>query len=102
MPTIEQLLKVLATEPNDPFTLYGLAQAYAKAGRTAEALDHYDRCLVADPGYCYAYFHKAKALEDAGRVAEAAGVLRAGIVVAKRVGDSHAASEMSGYLDMIE
>lgn len=102
MPTIEQLLKVLATEPNDPFTLYGLAQAYAKAGRTAEAIEHYDKCLAADPAYCYAYYHKAKALEDAERLPEAVGVLRAGIEVARRAGDAHAVSEMAGYLDMLE
>ncbi len=102
MPSIEQLLRVLAAEPNDPFTLYGLAQEYAKAGRTAEAVEHYDRCLAADPTYCYAYYHKAKALEDAGRVPEAIEVLRAGKAAAKRAGDTHAVSEISGYLDMLE
>lgn len=102
MPTIDQLLRVLAVEPNDPFTLYGLAQEYAKAGRTAEAVEHYDRCLAADPTYCYAYFHKAKALEDAGREADAIQTLRAGLAAAKASGDAHAASEIAGYLDMLE
>lgn len=102
MPSIDQLLKVLAAEPNDPFTLYGLAQEYAKAGRTAEAVAHYDKCLAADPTYCYAYYHKAKALEDAGRVQEAVAVLREGKVAAKRAGDAHAVSEICGYLDMLE
>lgn len=102
MPSIDQLLKVLAAEPHDPFTLYGLAQEYAKAGKTAEAVDYYDRCLAADPTYCYAYYHKAKALDDAGRVAEAVAVLREGLVAAKKAGDAHAVSEISGYLDMLE
>lgn len=102
MPSIEQLLKVLAAEPNDPFTLYGLAQEYAKAGRTAEAVEHYDKCLAADPTYCYAYYHKARALEDAGRVPEAVAVLREGKAAAKRAGDTHAVSEICGYLDMLE
>lgn len=102
MPSIEQLQKLLAAEPNDPFMLYGLAQEYAKAGQTERAIEHYDKCLAADPGYCYAYYHKAKALEDAGRVGEAAAILKAGCEVAKRTGDSHAAAEMSGYLDMLE
>lgn len=102
MPSIDQLLRVLAAEPNDPFAVYALAQAYAKAGKTAEAVEHYDKCLTADPTYCYAYYHKAKALEDAGRVPEAIEVLRAGKVAAKRAGDSHAVSEICGYLDMLE
>ncbi|MBX3316530.1 MAG: tetratricopeptide repeat protein [Phycisphaeraceae bacterium] len=102
MPTIDQLFKVLAAEPNDPFTLYGLAQEYAKAGRTADAVAHYDKCLAADPTYCYAYYHKAKALEDAGFLAEAIETLHAGKAAAKKAGDSHALSEISGYLDMLE
>lgn len=102
MPSIDQLLKVLAAEPNDPFTLYGLAQEYAKAGRTADAVEHYDRCLAADPTYCYAYYHKARALEAAGLLAEAIETLRAGKAAAKKAGDSHALSEISGYLEMLE
>lgn len=102
MPTIKQLQKLLAADPSDAFVLYGLAQAFAKEGRTADALEHYDRCLASDPGYCYAYYHKARALEDAGRAEEAVTVLREGIEVARRVDDRHALSEMAGYLDMLE
>ncbi len=102
MPSIEQLQKLLAADPADPFVLYGLAQEHAKAGQTDEAVAHYDRCLAADPGYCYAYFHKAKALEDAGRVPEAVATLKAGLAAAKKAGDAHATSEISGYLDMLE
>lgn len=102
MPTIEQLQKLLAADPNDTFVLYGLGQAYAKAGRTAEALEHYDRCLSVDPTYAYAYYHKARALEDAGRVPEAVAVLREGVAIARRGTDAHAVTELSAYLDMLE
>lgn len=102
MPSIEQLEKLLAADPADAFVLYGLAQEHAKRGDTARAVEFYDRCLAVDPEYCYAYFHKAKALEAAGRAFDAVTTLRAGIAAAKRAGDQHALSEITGYLDELE
>lgn len=102
MPSIEQLEKLLAIDPADPFILYGLAQEHAKLGRTDQAIGFYDRCLAADPAYCYAYFHKAKAQHDADRTADAIATLRAGVIAARNAGDSHALSEIRGFLDEIE
>jgi tetratricopeptide (TPR) repeat protein len=99
MPSIDSLLKLLQAEPNDPFLLYGVAQEHAKLGHTDKALEFYDKCLAVDPNYCYAYFHKARALQDAGRDSEAAAVARDGLAAAKRAQDGHAASELSGLLD---
>lgn len=102
MPSIDQLHKLLRAEPNDPFLLYGLAQEYAKAGRTAEAVDYFDRCLAVDPAYCYAYYHKGRTLADVGETSRAAESIRAGIVAAKKAGDGHALSELSSLLDEVE
>jgi tetratricopeptide (TPR) repeat protein len=99
MPSIEQLQKLLAADPNDPFLLYGMAQEHAKQGRHAEALAWYDRCLAADPKYAYAYFHKARSEEAMGNSDAAVATLRAGQAAARAAGDSHALSEISGYLD---
>jgi tetratricopeptide (TPR) repeat protein len=99
MPSIEQLEKLLEADPRDPFVLYGLAQEHAKRGDAAQAVALYDRCLAADPAYCYAYFHKAKALQAAGRDTEAIAALRDGVAAARRAGDQHALSEISAYLD---
>jgi len=94
MPSIEQLSRLLEREPNDPFLLYGIAQEHAKAGNAAAAIEHFDRCLAADPAYCYAYYHKAKVLIGAGRQAEARTVIDAGKMVATKAGDSHARGEL--------
>lgn len=99
MPSVADLEKLLAESPADPFVLYGLAQAHAKGGGHERALEFYDRCLAADPGYCYAYFHKARSLEAMGRRSEAAGALRAGLDAARGAGDAHAMSEIAAYLD---
>lgn len=99
MPSIAQLEKLLAAEPDDPFLWYGIAQEHAKAGDVTKATAAYDRCLALDPLYCYAYFHKARCLADAGQAGEAVAVVKAGLEAAKRAQDSHALSELSGLLD---
>lgn len=101
MPSIEQLERLLEADPQDAFVLYGLAQEHAKAGRVDRAVEYYDRCLSADPGYLYAYFHKARALVEAGREADAAAVLREGLVKARGAGDGKAAGEIGSFLDEI-
>ncbi len=98
---LAQLQKILASEPGDAFTLYGIAQEYAKQGDVARAVEHYDRCIAADPDYCYAYYHKAKALADDGQEEQAITALKAGIGVAKRLNDGKALSELSALLDSL-
>lgn len=105
MPSLAQLEKLLAADPRDTFVLYGLAQEHAKAGGEkghAAAVEFYDRCLAVDPLYCYAYFHKAKSLVALGRGGDATEALRAGIVAARKAADSHAESELRGFLDELE
>ena len=102
MPTIPDLLRLLEREPNDAFVLYGLAQEYAKAKDTAKAVEYYDRCLAADPTYVYAYYHKARAMQAAGRVTDAADVVRAGITASRAAGDHHAVAELSSLQDEFE
>jgi tetratricopeptide (TPR) repeat protein len=99
MPSLEQLEKLLAADPTDAFVLYGVAQEHAKLGDFARAVEFYDRCLTVDPAYCYAYYHKARAQDAAGDRSGAVATLRAGLVKARAIGDSHAASEISGLLD---
>jgi tetratricopeptide (TPR) repeat protein len=101
----DRLLKLralLEAEPDDGFLLYGVAQELHKLARFDEAAGFYDRAIAVDPKECYAFFHKAKALEQAGRREDAAAALRAGLVRARAVGDRKAASEIEGYLDEFE
>ena len=99
MPSIADLERLLERSPDDPDLLYGLAMEHAKAGRTDTACGFFDRCLAADHAYCYAYFHKARTLEAAGRIDEALGVLRAGAAAARAAGDRQAIAEIDSYLD---
>lgn len=102
MPTIEQLESLRAASPDDPFLMYGLAMAFAKAHQHDEALDWFDQCLAVDPDYCYAYYHKARSLESLHRTDDASVVLRDGITHAKALGESHAEMELRVFLEELE
>src|SRR5215813_9786233 len=99
MARLAKLTRLLEADPNDPFVLYGIAQEHALAGRTAEAVTFYDRCIAADPSY--SYFHKARALEAAGQGAAAMDAARAGVAAAKSAGDAKALNELSGLVDSL-
>ncbi len=99
---LRKLLALLEKEPGDAFCLYGVAQEHARAGRHDEALGWYDRAIAADPDHGYAFFLKARSLEELERIADACATLRAGIEAARRGGDRHALSELQGYLDQLE
>jgi len=96
---IAQLKSILEAEPHDTFCLYGLAMEYSKAGEFQRAIEYFDRTLAVDPNYCYAYFHKARALEESGDVAAAQQALRTGLKQAQSCGDAKAAGEIAGLLD---
>jgi tetratricopeptide (TPR) repeat protein len=96
---LDRLTKLLEQDPSDPFVLYGIAQEHAAAGRTAEAVAFFDRCLAADPAYLYAYYHKARAQQSAGVDEAARATAQAGLSAARAAADSKALSELSAFLD---
>ncbi len=98
IPTLEKMLAASPDHP-DPDVLYMLAQEHAKIGEHAKAVEWYDRCLAASPSYCYAYYHKALALENDGRRAEGVETLRAGLAAAREHRDPKATSEIGALLD---
>lgn len=102
MPSLEQLTKLMAADPTDPFAPYAIAMEHTKLGQLVTALDFFDRCLALDSGYCYAYFHKAQVQKTLGDRVGARATLTQGIAAAKKVGDGKALNELSGLLDELE
>ena len=99
---MRKLQAMLQKQPDDTFLLYGLAMEYKKAGEAAKAIEHFDRVLALDPGYCYAYHQKGLVYESAGDADAARRAYRAGIEAATRKGDLHARDEITAALEMIE
>ena len=98
---LPKLQAMLEKQPNDPFLLYGIAIEYKNQNQAAKALEFLDRCIAADPNYCYAYFQRGQVYEMTGDLEAAKRSYNEGIVAAKRAGDAHALSEIEGALEML-
>ncbi len=98
---LEALKSMVAQNPNDSFSRYGLAMEYAKSGDLEQAIQEYRAILSANPDYSAAYYHGGQALEKLGRLEEAREIYRAGVEATTRLGDLHARSEIQAALDML-
>ena len=96
---LDQLTKLHAADPKDPFLTYGIALEHIKANELPQGVAWLDKTLALDANYFYAYFQKAKALSALDREDEAKQVLNIGMAAAKKAGDAHALSEMSALLE---
>jgi|SRR5579859_181209 len=98
---LQLLTEFLEHNPGDAFARYGLAMEYSKAGQTAQALAEFGKLTELHPDYTNGYFMAAQVLERSGRTPEAKQMLEKGIEAARRTGNKHALSEMSGMLEEI-
>ena len=96
---LEMLTQFLQQNPNDAFARYGLAMEYSNLGNTETALEQFNKLLELHPDYTNGYFMAAQTLAKAVRIEDARKMLLLGIESAKRTGNRHALSEMSGMLD---
>ena len=94
MSRLEQLEKLYAVDPQDADLPYMIALEHGKAGDTAEALSWLDKTIELNANYHYAYFQKAKLLDDDGEIDEAVAVLDQGIALATAAGDAKALGEL--------
>ncbi|MBI2682570.1 MAG: tetratricopeptide repeat protein [Acidobacteriales bacterium] len=91
--------QLLAQNPGDAFTRYGLAMEFVRLGQIEPALQEFETLLSQNPDYEAGYFMAAQTLAKQGRTEEAIEHLRSGIAAAERKGNGHAQSEMEAMLD---
>jgi predicted Zn-dependent protease len=94
----EKLEALLAQNPNDAFTLYGLALEYVNSGDFPTAESYFRRLLAANPEYVPGYQMYAQNLAQHDRADEAKAILAQGMEAAIRTGNQHARSEMEALL----
>lgn len=102
MARLDQLLELLHADPNDSFLRYGVAMEYAKQGEHDKALSTFNELIEQNADYVAAYFMAGRTCEQKDDAEQAKQFYRRGIATAKRVGDDHAAGEMSSALMMLE
>ncbi|MBK8712961.1 MAG: hypothetical protein IPL97_14010 [Niastella sp.] len=102
MNRIEKLTEFLQATPDDSFLKHALALEYIKAGNDADARNLFEELLMNDPDYVGSYYHLGKLLERAAEYEKAIQVYTNGILVAKKLGDAHAANELVMAKEEIE
>jgi predicted Zn-dependent protease len=101
LPSRRQLEELLESEPDDVFLRYALAKACISEGDIPSGLARFQDVIDRQPDYVPAYFQAGQALAENGRLDEARQIVSRGIGVARRVGDQHALSEMTEFLDSL-
>jgi predicted Zn-dependent protease len=101
-PAIANLQKLLGTPRDGALLRYSLGNELLKAGDAAAATAHLREAVARDPSYSAAWKLLGRALEDAGRDAEALEAWREGIVAAQAKGDKQAEKEMTVFARRIE
>jgi len=99
---LEQLQKLHRADPNDADLPYMIALELGKADDAAAAIDWLDKTIALNAHYHYAYFQKAKMLEEEGEGAEALVTLDAGIKLATEAGDGKALGELQELRTMMQ
>ncbi len=92
----------LAEDPADSFLRYGLAVQCLRDGDTAEGRDRL-KALIADNPTDQVAAHQmlGQSFLESGDLDDARSSLQAGIALAGKRGDWHAASEMEGLLAQV-
>lgn len=79
---IQQLIRFVQEEPNEPFNIYALALEYL-GHQPTEARLYFDQLLTQHPDYLPTYYHAAALYAELGEREKAAELYEKGIVLAK-------------------
>jgi len=92
----------LATDPHDTFLRYGLAMQCLREGDTTEGRERL-LTLIADHPHDQVAAHQqlGQSFLETEEWDQAAQFLKAGIALAQKVGNLHAAAEMQGFLESL-
>ncbi len=101
-PAIVSLEKMLATPRDGALLRFALGMEYLKINGTEKAIEHLRHAVARDPGYSAAWRALGKALEAAGRSAEALASYHSGIAAAQKKGDKQLVKEMTVFARRIE
>ncbi|HLW12072.1 MAG TPA: BTAD domain-containing putative transcriptional regulator [Casimicrobiaceae bacterium] len=94
--------RMLASGRDSALLRYSIGNEYAKANEWPAAIDALAEAVALDPTYTAAWKLYAKALDQAGRRAEALDAYHRGIVIARQKGDRQAEKEMTVFARRIE
>ena len=99
---LEAFRAMIAKNPRNVLARFGLANEAAKAGRWAEAAEHYQVYLGEYDDEGNGWQRMAAALVQLGRRDDARGALRRGIEASRRFGHSGMAADLEAELEALD
>jgi Tfp pilus assembly protein PilF len=99
---LEQLKKMLETEPDDSFLNYALALEYAKGSDLKKAIQLIEEIIVRDKNYLGAYYELGKYYELSKQSEKAIDIYRKGIQIALQQKNRKAQLELNEALLQLE
>jgi tetratricopeptide (TPR) repeat protein len=101
-PMISSLEKLLGTPRDGALLRYSLGLEYQKVKDTDRAAQYFRDAVERDPLYSAAWKALGRALQEAGRDADALETYRQGVEAARKKGDRQAEKEMTVFMRRLE
>lgn len=102
MSRVDEIKKMLKTDPKDSFLTYALALEYEKAEKPKEAIKIIEGLIQHDPNYLGAYYKLGQLYEAQDKLAKAQKIYSTGIKLATEKQDNKAKGELEEALWLIE
>lgn len=96
---IQILLETSSEDPGNPFPHFALAKEYQKINDTESARKHYHHLVENFPDYGGTYYHYALLLIDEDDESEARKVIKKGLDVLQKSGETNLRNELASLLD---
>lgn len=102
MSRIDEIKKMLKTDPSDSFLCYALALEYEKAGSTKTAIKVLEDLITENPDYLGAYYKIGQLYESGENMEKAIEIYHQGIKLANEKEDNKSKGELEEALWLIE
>lgn len=99
---LEEIKKMMKTDPNDSFLTYALALEYEKIGDINKAISIIEQITIEDPDYLGSYYKLGQLYESQEKIDAAEKIYRKGIELAEAKNDNKAKGELEEALWLIE
>lgn len=99
---IQILARRIKESPDDTFSKFALALELCKIDKNAQAILLFEDIVQNDPNYVGVYYHLGELYASQGENKKALKTYKAGIKIAETLNDSHAKSELSAVLTVLE
>ncbi len=102
MSRVDEIKKMLKSDPTDSFLSYALALEYEKAEQPKKAIDIIEALIKNDPNYLGAYYKLGQLYEAKDELDKAQKIYQVGIKLATEKQDNKAKGELEEALWLIE